>query len=299
MDFPRFLRVMERRALFEERPPYWPLGLLDEFGLEVPRCPLEQVRWQGEVSLDRAATDTRRTLLFGAARAARAGLDARAPQDQGEPRCDVDLETARAAFRGAIAASPLRLELVLAAFVPTVIVYPEGAALLEPESLWFSERAGPHDWVKGLLLLGEQAGEHQRRAAGEAHFLPPVRRGELARRRDWVEANDIDPPLRQGWGGPFRRLGESELWRLGMLGWREKLVLAGALSTRIPVCAVVCGPAALPRVGYVVQKLRLCRRTIVHVPWDALPVEFQDRLLATRFVHLAGTDRLECGKELP
>ena len=153
--------------------------------------------------------------------------------------------------------------------------------------------------MNGQLFLGEPVGDRQRRVAGEVHFVPPVRRGERARRRAWVDANDIDPPPHRGPGEPCRLLADSEQWRLGILGWRERLVLAGALSTRLPVTAVVCGPAMLPRVGFVVQKVALLRRTLVHVPWEALPDDLQASLLATRTVHALGEHLLECGEELP
>lgn len=297
MDASRFVRLLSLYADSEAPPAHWLLDPDGVPGLELPPDVLEQLSWTKDVRLDRTAAEVRRTVLFGAARAARAGLDARPAAEQRLPVCTVDAELAAAAFRGAAAVAPLALDLLLAAFVPTVIVYPDAPVRRASSALWHRERSSSRESGNGLVVLGARAGHVERRVAGEVHFLPPVRRGEMAARRAWVERNDLGPPSRRGMGGAYWMLGETEQWRLGNLGWRERLVLAGAIATRLPVCAVVGGPTAVPRAGYVVQRLELMQRTIVHVPWEALPEELEQHLLATCSVCILQEGELDWGRE--
>jgi len=123
---------------------------------------------------------------------------------------------------------------------------------------------------------------------GESWLVPPALRGEGQRRTDWMRAVDLDPPPAREEAGPFWSLGQSELWRLDLLGWREQVVLAAAIGTRMPVSAVVCETNDFPRIGYVVERIRALGRTVVHVPLAAVPDALRAELDVYRGIRLHG-----------
>jgi hypothetical protein len=231
------------------------------------------------------AVRVRRVLALGASRAAHAALAERPASERDEALCFATPETTRIAFDAA-ARSTVRLDILLAAFMPTAVIHAveplNGDTLVER----WRDDAPPHDIAKGLLALG-LAGEvlHVR---GESWLVPPAFRGEGQRRTDWMRAIDLDPPSAREEAGPFWSLGQSELWRLDLLGWREQVVLAAAIGTRMPVSTIVCHSADFPRIGYVVETIRSLGRTVVHVPLPAVPEELLAQLNATRSVRLRG-----------
>jgi hypothetical protein len=168
--------------------------------------------------------------------------------------------------------------MLLAAFVPTVYIHPGEHTTGEMELVWWRDGTPPHDQGKGVVLAHFGSRHH---LAGEVLLVPPALRGEGRRRTDWIRAVDLDLPPANEHLGPFWSLGDGETWRLDVIGWRERLVLAGVVGTRIGVCVVVCETSSFPRIGFVVEKARSLGRTLVHVPLEAVPESLRAELQAT------------------
>ena len=227
------------------------------------------------------AIQARRRLVLAASWAAHAALAERSTADRNAVLGFASPSTAEMAFRAAVGAD-VRLEMVLAAFTPTVVLYPDNGPSETPRAQWWRDGVPPHEFGKGIVQIGPIAG--QVRVRGEAFLMPPALRGEGRRRGDWVRGSDLDPPRNRDEAGPFWSLGETELWRLDLLGWHEQLVLAAAVGTRMSVAAVVSEPNAFPRIGYVVETARERGLTLVHVPFSAVPAGLLEVLEATRGV---------------
>ena len=230
---------------------------------------------------------TLRTALFGtvlAAGAARRDLPAGPLPALVEVRAD----TTAAAFAVAMAEEPLRLDSLLSHFVPTALAYTAGPVRSRLDFLWALDRISPPGCLKNLTVLAntmEAAGGEAMVVLGDTFLMPPALRGEGARRSAWVRGVDLDPPRRRDACGPYWRLGQRDAWRLDVLSWHERLVLAALIGTNMEVCAFLAPAAHFPRVGFVVETARRFGRTIVCVALEHLPPAMRLRLEDTRRAH--------------
>jgi hypothetical protein len=227
------------------------------------------------------ALRARRRLVLGTARAARAVLARHEPG----PVVWADAETARRAF--ADAPEDPGIALLCREFLPTVLLHDGESGDAAVDLHWWRDAAPPRTVGKGIL--GVTADSRRRhRIAGEVMLVPPAHRGEGRRRVEWLREVGLEPPAVQDPLGPYWSLGELEAWWIEVIGWRERLVLAGLLGTRMPAAVVVGGPDALPRIGYVVEKARELGRALVGVPLAAVPEDLRAALATTRTVRWRG-----------
>jgi hypothetical protein len=242
-----------------------------------PRPP----RWDEALVLDTTAQEARRAVMLGAARAARAALDRRDPADRDGPVCIAPAAAVEAAFAATLAA-PVRLDILLAAFVPTTLLYESDLDPRGHDVVCCRDGAVPSDVAKALLHVDSDRLENPWRVRGETLFLPPVGRGEGRRRAAWVRQQELELPSLQNGTDPFARMGRARRWKADLLGWHERLVLAGVLAAHSAVTVVVGPERRVPRIGWAVETARQLGRTIVGVPMDLLPGELRAALEAAR-----------------
>jgi len=231
---------------------------------------------------------TLRTALFGtvlAAGAARRDLPPGPQPELVEARAD----TTGAAFAVALAEEPLRLDQLLPHFVPAAFLYTSAPARTRLDFLWTLDRASPPGCLKTLTVLSNgitAARGTEMKVHGDAFLMPPALRGEGKLRSDWVRRVGLDPPRRRDACGPYWRLGNREAWRLDVLSWHERLVLAVLIGTGMETCAVLAPAAHFPRVGFVLETARRFGRTIVCVALEHVPDTMRARLEDARRTQL-------------
>ena len=263
----------------------FPHRIMRRLGLDAVLEDECEVEPEPSVLLSPASVRARRRLVLGASRAAQAALAERPAADRDEPIGFASQATAETAFR-AVTGVEVRVEILFAGFLPTVVLYPDRSPANLASLHWWYDDVPPHEYGKGLVRIVTHGG--RRRSSGEVFLLPPALRNEGRRRIDWMRSVDLDPPRVRDNAGPFWTLGESEIWRLDFLGWHELLILAAVIGTRIPVTAVVCELESVPRIGYVVETARELGRTVVHVPLAAVPEELRAALETTRALRRRG-----------
>jgi hypothetical protein len=228
---------------------------------------------------------TIRTALFGACLAAGA-----ARRDLGpgpvtllvEARAD----TTRAAFDVALSEEPLRLDQLLAHFVPAAFLYASNrVAQQRIEYMWGLDRVSPPGCLKNLTAMANVPlldGSEALTALGDTFLMPPAVRGEGVQRTTWAREVNLDPPRRRDLCGPFWRLGRRNEWRLNVISWHERMILAALLGTTFETCVVLAPAAHFPRVGFVYETAQRFGRTIVCVPLEEMPERLRERLESTR-----------------
>lgn len=166
-------------------------------------------------------------------------------------------------------ASVAAIEL-LNVFHPTAILYE--ADPRRPETTLLGLRDSTRRaTLQGMTAMGEYHGNRRFNALGDVVFVPPAVRGHVRARSAWLRKTALDLPSWRESGGPFWRLGRYNLWRLDVLGWAERLALGALVGTDRRI-AVVLGPRHLfPRVGFVPETARQMGRTLIGVPFEAVP----------------------------
>jgi len=205
---------------------------------------------------------------------------------QGDPILVAEHDVAAGAFAESMTKS-LVIDDLFAVFRPTVLLYDTALHRDEHPIIGFKDRAGPRRIVKGLTAVGEPARGGNFRALGDVFLVPPGLRGEGRKRGRWIRARALDPPLLGERGGPYWRLGQYNLWRLDVLGWPERLVLAALVGTACSEAVILGPPQLLPRIGFVAEVARQMGRRLIGIHSDCCPEPLQKLLDAARTRGLA------------
>lgn len=216
-----------------------------------------------------------RGVLAAASRAARSAL-----AHATGPVCIVERQAVREAFAGFDPQVTYRIEQLLGVFLPTTLLYTQEPALLENGFMYQRDGVAPVQWMQGLCY-GHDAVLPEGQVVvmwGETILIPPAVRGEGARRSDWVRHTDLDAPRWREAGGPFWRLGRSRLWRLQVISWHERLLLAALLGTSRDSCVLVSPAVHFPRAGFVLQTAAAMGSRIACLALEDLPEAARDVL---------------------
>ncbi len=243
--------------------------------------------WMGE-DLPPAGVHARQLVLLGTGMAAAGVLtdlqELRLRGEEPPALVHVDASAARTAFAAARDDAGA-LDALLPLFRPTAVLFDESLRGNSSGVITLEDRAGPTKILKGIAAVAAIR-PPALRTLGEAYFVPPAVPTEGRARCAGSLAVALDPPPRQERGGPFWRLGHHSLWRLDVLPWNERLVLAALVGTASREALCLAPSRLLPRVGYVAEVARQLGRTLIGIPLDACPKEMRGGLRSVKCGHV-------------